>query len=150
MKKIIAKNKKALHDYEVLKKYEAGISLKGTEVKAIRAGKVNLKNSYVAIYNNEAFLENCHISEYDMGNYSNHNPLDTRKLLLHKREIVLLANSVDIKGLTIVPLSIYLVKNKIKLEIALAKGRKLWDKREHLANKTSQRDVARIMKSYTI
>lgn len=148
MIKVVAKNKKAFYDYEILEKLEAGISLKGTEIKSIRMGKINLKNSFVEIINDEVFLRDCHISDYEMGSYNNHNPLRIRKLLLHKREIIILNQKVKEKGLTIVPLSAYFSSNKIKIEIALVKGKKLWDKRESLANKSAKRNIERTIKQY--
>lgn len=139
MKKIIANNRKATHDYEILDKLEAGIVLTGTEIKSIRAGRINLKNSYVDIKDGEAYLEACHISEYETGSYNNHDPLRSRKLLLHKREINYLFGKIKEKGLTVVPLSLYIVRGRAKVEIALARGKKKWDKREDIAKKDAER-----------
>ncbi len=151
MKKIklnnIATNKKAYHDYTILDKIEAGIQLKGTEVKSIREGQINLKDSYIKIQNNEAFLFNCHISQYKYGGYINHEPERTRKLLLHKAEIKRLFRQVDIKGVTLIPLKLYFNdRGKIKLELGIAKGKQLHDKRRSLADKEAKREVDRLRK----
>lgn len=135
----VAKNRKAYFEYTIIDKLEAGISLIGTEVKSARDGKVNLKGSHVVIKNGEAFLEGCHIAEYSMASRDNHEPLRSRKLLLHKREIRNLEQKVKEKGLTIIPLSMYFSQGKIKVEIALSKGKKLWDKRADIAEKDSKR-----------
>lgn len=144
--KTITTNKKAFYEYTVLYKLEAGLVLQGTEVKSARDNKVNLKGGYVSIVDGEAFLRDCHIAEYEMGSYNNHEPLRSRKLLLHKREIRKLAADVKEKGLTIVPLSMYFSNGKIKLEIGLARGKKLHDKRESLKEKDAQRNLAQISK----
>lgn len=138
---VVAKNKKAFHDYEVLDRYEAGIVLVGTEVKAIRDRKVNLKDSYARVRGGELWLENCHISPYTHGNISNHEPLRPRKLLLHRRELSKLIGRSTRKGLTIVPLSLYFKNGKIKLELGLARGKQLHDKRETARRKAIDRDV---------
>ena len=128
--KLIASNKKAYHDYFVLQKLEAGIELMGTEVKSLRDGKANLKDSYVIIKGDEAFLFGAHISPYSHGNIQNHEPERTRKLLLHKREIEKLRVQIVEKGLTIVPLRLYFKGSRVKVEIAVVRGKKLFDKRE--------------------
>lgn len=146
MEKIIATNKKATHDYFILEKYEAGIVLKGTEIKSIRQGKVNLRDSFARIIKGEIFLMNMHISPYTHGNVFNHNPLRDRKLLLHKKEIARLAGKVAQKGLALVPLSLYFKNNRVKVELALVKGKKIYDKREDI----KKRDLQRMEKRYKI
>ena len=138
--KLIANNRKATHDYFILDRYEAGISLAGTEVKSIRQGKVNLRDSYAQISNGEMFIHQMHISPYEKGNIFNKDPLRVRKLLMHKREINRLFGQTTQKGLTLVPLSIYFKNGKVKLEIGLAQGKKLYDKRQSLKEKAIQRD----------
>ena len=138
-KKVIANNPKAYHDYFVEDTIECGISLVGTEVKSIRDGKVNLKDSFAMIKNAELFLHNMHISPYKQGSFSNVDPMRTRKLLLHKKEIIKLSNQIAQKGITLVPVSIYFNKNHVKLELAIAKGKKLYDKRESIAKKDAER-----------
>ena len=147
MPKIIAVNRQASHEYFLLDRYEAGLSLVGTEIKAIRQGNCNLKNSYVDIENGEAFLKDMHIAEYDRGNRFNHETKRPRKLLLHKKEINRLAQKVKTDGLTIVPTSLYLHKGKAKVEIALAKGKKLYDKRQSLKDKEVKRDLQQAVKN---
>ena len=136
-------NKKARHDYFILDTYEAGISLKGTEVKSIRQGKMNIKDSYVIIKNNEAYLLNTSISLYDEGNRFNHLENRTRKLLLHKKEILKLRDKIEKEGYTIIPLKVYFVKNKVKVEIGLARGKKTYDKREDIKKKDIEREIAK-------
>jgi len=148
--RVVARNKKAFHDYEILEKFEAGISLKGSEVKAIRQGRVNLKESYVKIIKGEAFLLNAHISHLDTAN-PHYRPDErrARKLLLHRKEIDRLLGKITKDGLTLVPLSIYINnKNLIKVQIGLAKGKKLHDKRETLKRKQADRDARAAMKKY--
>lgn len=145
--KLIASNKKAFHDYHILDKFEAGVVLTGTEVKSLRAGKANLKDSYVLVKNGEAFLLNTHISPYTHGNRENHDPLRTRKLLLHRREIEKLSAETTHKGLAIVPLQMYLKGGRVKVEIAVARGKKLYDKRETEKRKEAQRETDAAMKS---
>jgi SsrA-binding protein len=140
---IIANNPKARHDYSVQDTIECGIVLVGTEVKSIRNKKVNIKDSYALIKNGELFILNMHISPYEEGSYSNVNPTRTRKLLANKREIVKLANMVAQKGVTLVPLSVYFLKNHVKVELAIAKGKKLYDKREDTAKKDAERRMRR-------
>ena len=137
--KIISKNKKALHDYAIIEKKEAGIVLTGTEIKSIRNGRVNLKGSFVEMCSGEAVLTGCHIPEYQMGSFSNHDPMRRRKLLLHKKEIHQWLGKVTEKGYTVVPLSLYLSNGKAKVEIALCQGKKKWDKREDIAKKDADR-----------
>jgi SsrA-binding protein len=141
--KNIASNKKAYHEYFIEDKYEAGIVLVGTEVKSIRQGKVNLKDSYVTIKDGEAYVINMHISPYDKGNIYNVDPLRPRKLLLNKREIRKLIGLVTIKGYSLIPLSLYLKNGLVKMEMATAKGKKNYDKRQDIAEKDAQRRMQR-------
>ena len=142
-RKIAAQNKKAYHDYFVLEKYEAGIELFGTEVKSIRQGKVNLKDSWCSIKNGEIFVNGMHISPYEQGNIFNRDPVRVRRLLMHKREILRLYGTVKQQGLALVPLSVYFTKGRAKLEIGLCKGKKLYDKREDAAKKEAPRKIER-------
>ncbi len=144
--KIVAQNRKAYHDYSIEESLETGIALKGTEVKAIREGRVNLKDSYVLIKDNEAFLLNCHISPYSHGNIMNHDPLRTRKLLLHKKEIKKLIGKTREKGFTLIPLKVYFKGSHIKTEIGLAKGKKLFEKRDRIKEREAKREIERTMK----
>lgn len=137
----VAKNRKAFHDYEIVESYEAGIVLQGTEVKSIREGRINLKDSYAHVKGGELWLENCHISPYPQGNIYNHEPMRARKLLLHKRQISKLAGDVTRKGMTLVPLSVYFLDGRVKVEIAVARGKKSYDKREAEKRKAVERDV---------
>jgi SsrA-binding protein len=141
--KIIAKNKQAYHEYFIEEKYEAGLVLAGTEVKSIRQGKVNLKDSYVSIKDGEAFVYNMHISPYEKGNINNLDPLRPRKLLLNKREIRKLAGLATLKGYSLIPLSLYLKNGLVKMELSVAKGKKLYDKRQDMAKKDAQRRMQR-------
>ena len=144
--KIVADNRQARYEYEILATYEAGVELKGTEVKSIRAGKVNLRDGFALIRNGEALLLNVHISpHYTTGSYFNHDPRRTRKLLLHKEEIRKLVGQVDQKGLTLVPLRMYLKGGWVKVAIGLARGKKLHDKRETLKKTEAQREIQRAM-----
>lgn len=145
--RLIASNKKALHDYHVLDRFEAGIMLEGTEVKSLRDGKANLRDSYVLVRNGEAFLFNAHISPYGFGNRENHEPLRTRKLLMHRREIDKLGQLVAEKGLSVVPLRLYFRGSRIKAEIAVVRGKKLFDKRETEKRKEAEREAAAAVKS---
>lgn len=147
--KIIAQNKKAYHDYFVDEKYEAGISLFGTEVKSVRAGTVNLKDSYCEIKNGEIFAVGVHISPYEKGNIFNREPLRDKKLLMHKKEILKLHGLVSQKGFTLVPLSLYFSGSRVKVEIGLCRGKKLYDKRDDIARHDANRAIERTMKSYT-
>lgn len=144
--KLIASNKKALHDYFVLQKLEAGIALTGTEVKSLRDGRANLKDSYVIVKNGEAFLLGTHISPYTHGNRENHDPERTRKLLLHRKEIEKLEVQIVEKGLTIVPLRLYFRGATVKAEIAVVRGKKLYDKRETEKKREADREAAAAMK----
>ncbi len=144
--KIVANNKKAYHDYFVLEKLEAGIELFGTEVKSIRQGKINLKDSWCFVKDGEMFVNGMHISPYEQGNIFNRDPLRTKKLLLHKKEIRRFYAQVKQDGLAIVPLSVYFSKGRAKVEIGLCKGKKLYDKREVAAKKDAQRDIERNMR----
>lgn len=144
--KVFATNKKAFHDYAILEKLEAGISLMGTEVKAVREGRLNLKDSYALIQGGEAFLFNCHISPYSHGNRENHEPTRTRKLLLHQKEIRKLIGKTQEKGLTLIPLRVYLKRGKIKIELGVARGKKLIDKRETERRKEADREARAAMK----
>lgn len=146
VEKNITTNRKALANYEVVEKYEAGIALMGSEVKSVREGHVNLKDSYALIRNEEAFLVNCHISPYNFANQFNHEPTRTRKLLFHKHEIRRLLGKVKEKGLTLIPLRVYFKGKHIKVEMALAKGRKVWGKREEKRKKDVDREVRSAMK----
>lgn len=144
--KLIASNKKALHDYFVVQKLEAGIALMGTEVKSLRAGAVNLKDSYVVFKDGQAFLFAAHISPYSHGNLENHDPERTRKLLLHRREIDKLHTQVAEKGLSVVPLRLYFRGAKVKVEIAVVRGKKQYDKRESERTREAHREAAAAMK----
>lgn len=144
--KVIATNKKAFHDYFILEKFEAGIVLQGTEVKAIREGRLNLKDSYATIRAEEAFLINCHISPYSHGNRENHDPTRTRKLLLHEKEIRKLIGKTQEKGLTLVPLRVYLKRGRVKVELGVARGKKLIDKRETERRKEADQEARAAMK----
>lgn len=145
--KLIASNKKALHDYFVLQKLEAGIALTGTEVKSLRAGAANLKDSYVLLKDGEAFLIGAHISPYSHGNLENHDPERTRKLLLHRREIAKLHIQIAEKGLTVVPLRLYFKGGNVKAEIAVVRGKKQYDKRESERTREADREAAMAMKA---
>ena len=144
--KIIAQNRQAFHEYFIEERFEAGISLCGTEVKSLRAGTVNMKEAYCRVQDGEMFLLAMHISPYEKGNVFNRDPLRDRKLLLHKREILKISQSAARDGYSIVPLSLYLKRGKIKLEIALARGKKLYDKRESIAKKDRERENQRFLK----
>ncbi len=146
MEKLIAKNPTAFHNYTINDTYEAGIVLSGTEIKSIRNGKVNIKDTYINIKNGEAFIFGMHISPYEHGNIFNKDPLRTRKLLLHKREINKLIGSIQQKGLSLVPIKLYFLNNLVKLEFGIGKGKKLYDKREDIAKKDAQRKIERALK----
>ena len=143
---VVARNKKAYHDYFVLEKYEAGIELFGTEIKSIRAGRVNLKDSFCSVDKGEMFVIGMHISPYEMGNRFNRDPLRKKRLLLHKKEILKLFGQSQQQGLSIIPLELYLRKGKAKLEIGLCKGKKLYDKRATEAKKAANRTIEREFK----
>jgi SsrA-binding protein len=146
--KLIASNKKAFHDYFILEKLEAGIALLGTEVKSIREGRINLKDSYASIRDGEPMLANCHISPYSHGNRQNHDPVRTRKLLLHHQEIRKLIGKTQEKGLTLIPLRVYLKRGRVKVELGLARGKKEYDKRETERRKEVDRETRAAMKSH--
>ena len=139
--KVAAENRKARHDYHIHETYEAGIVLTGTEVKSLRAGKANLKDSYARIDNGELMLHNMHISPYDQGNRFNHEPLRTRKLLMHRYEINKLIGKTQEKGYTLVPLKLYFTRGKAKVEVALATGKKTYDKRQDIAERDAKREI---------
>jgi SsrA-binding protein len=145
--KIVATNRKAYHDYFIEEKFEAGIVLKGTEVKSLREGRVNLQDSYASVKDSEVFLHNCHISPYSHGNLMNHDPIRVRKLLLHKKEINKLLGKTQQKGLTLIPLRLYFTKQgKAKIELGLAKGKKQHDRRESIKTREAGREVERAIK----
>lgn len=144
--KDIAVNKKAYHDYFIEETYEAGLSLMGTEIKSIRAGKVSLKEAYVSFISGEAFVKDMHIAVYKEGSYNNHDETRQRKLLLHKREITKLSSKVKIQGYTCVPLRLYFNNGKVKLEIALAKGKTLYDKRETDKRRSMERQAKQALR----
>jgi len=144
--KLICNNKKAYHDYFIEEKFEAGMVLRGTEVKSLRGGKANLNDSFALIRNGEAFLHNLHISPYDFGNRENHDPDRMRKLLLHKNEIGKLFSKIREQGYSFIPLRIYFKSGLVKVELGLAKGKKLYDKREDMKKKDHQRDMAQALK----
>ena len=147
MEKLIAKNPVAYHNYTINDTLEAGIVLTGTEIKSIRAGKVNLKDSYVAIKNSEAFIYGMHISPYEHGNIFNKDPLRTRKLLLNKREINKLLGLTTQKGMSLIPIKLYFKNSFVKLELGIGKGKKLYDKREDIAKKDAERRIQRTLKN---
>lgn len=141
--KLIANNKKAFHDYFIEEKYEAGISLAGTEVKSLRAGKCSIKEAWVSIDKGEAYICGMNISPYEKGNIFNKDPLRVRKLLLHKKEILKLDQAAQVQGYTLVPLEVYFKRGKVKVQIGIAKGKKLYDKRDVAAKKDQQREAMR-------
>ena len=147
MDKLIAKNPTAYHNYDITDKIEAGIVLMGTEIKSIRNGKINIKDTYVNIKNGEVFIYGMHISPYEFGNRFNLDPLRNRKLLLNRREIDKLYGMIQQKSVSLVPISIYFKGNKIKLEIGIGKGKKLYDKREDLAKKDAEMKIKRALKN---
>jgi len=147
-KKEIASNRKAFHDYFVLDRYEAGIELKGTEVKSLRAGKVNMKDSFCIVKNGELFLHGMHISPYEQGNRFNADPVRPRKLLMHKKEILKLGQTVQLDGHSLIPLSLYLKDGRVKVEVGMCKGKKLYDKRESDAARSAKRDMDRAKKNF--
>ena len=145
--KVVATNRKAFHDYHIEDRLEAGIMLRGTEVKSLREGLVNLRDSYASVNHGEVFLHNCHINPYSHGNIMNHEPLRTRKLLLHQKEITQLIGKTQLKGLTLIPLRIYFTpRGHAKVELALAKGKKQYDRRETIKEREAGREVERAMK----
>ena len=146
--KLIAQNKKAFHDFFIEETFECGIELVGTEVKSLREGRVNLKDSYASVSNGEVYIKNMHISPYEKGNIFNKDPLRERKLLLHKYEILKLVGKIKEKGYSLIPTKVYLKNSLVKVELALAKGKKLYDKREDIAKKDAKRDIDRRIKQY--
>mgnify|MGYP003312967743 CR=1 FL=1 len=144
--KIIAENRKAYHDYFIEERFEAGVALSGTEVKSLRAGKVNLKDSYVQVKDGEMWLIGVHISPYEQGNRFNHDAMRDRKLLLHKREIMRLLGYIQQKGLTLVPTELYFSNGRVKVELGVARGKKLYDKRDAMAEKETKREIDRRLK----
>ncbi|MFN8556178.1 MAG: SsrA-binding protein SmpB [Dehalococcoidia bacterium] len=142
----ITVNRKAGHDYELLDRFEAGIALTGTEIKSIREGRINLREAYIRIQNGEALLLNCHIAQYQPGSYQNHEPTRPRTLLLHKNQIRQLAEATNQKGLTIVPTRMYYSRGRAKVEVAVARGRKSYDKRAAIADRDAQRQMARALR----
>ena len=144
--KTVCENRKARHDYFIHETYETGIELKGTEVKSLRVGKANLRDSYAEVKDGEIFVEHMHISPYEQGNIFNHDPLRKRKLLMHKREILKLFSKTREKGFTLIPLKIYFKNGRAKLELALASGKHTYDKRAALAEKSAQRDIERAVR----
>ena len=147
--KIIAKNQKAFHEYFVEERFEAGIELFGTEVKSIRLGTLNLKDAWCQVKDGELWLRQMHISPYEQGNIFNKDPMRLRRLLMHKREIMRLFQKVKLDGYAIIPISVYLKNSRVKVEIALCKGKKLYDKRQDAANKDARRQIDRAMKERT-
>lgn len=145
--KTISDNRKVRHEYFILESMEAGIELFGTEVKSIRAGGINLKDSWISIDNGEAFVKGMHISPYEKGNIFNKDPLRVRKLLLHKKEIMRLLGSLKQDGLTLIPISLYFKGSKVKMQVGLCKGKKLHDKRETAAKRDAERDIRRALSS---
>ena len=145
--KVLAQNRQAHFEYTILDTFEAGIVLKGTEIKSIRNGKLNLRDGYVSIHGGEAILQNVHISPFEQGNIFNHDPLRTRKLLLHKKQINYLANELKMQGVTIIPLKVYLKDGFAKVLIGIAQGKKKYDKRESLKQKDMKREIDRAMKN---
>jgi SsrA-binding protein len=143
--KVIASNRKARHDYSILDTYEAGLVLQGTEVKSLREGKASLADAFATVDDGEVWLRNVHIPEYTQGTWTNHTPRRTRKLLLHRGEIEKLIGKTKESGLSLVPLSMYFKDGKVKVEIALAKGKKAYDKRQTLAKRDAQRDISKAM-----
>lgn len=144
--KTIAQNKKARHDYFVEETYEAGIELCGTEVKSLRAGRVNLKDSWCSIIDGEIFVNGMHISPYEQGNIFNRDPMRVRKLLMHKKEILKLYGTVKQTGYSLIPISLYFKDSKVKLQVGLCKGKKLYDKRADMAERSAKRDMERAVK----
>ncbi len=145
--KVISQNRKAYHDYHIEEAVESGIALLGTEVKSLREGRAHLKDSYVILKSGEAFLLNCHISPYSHGNIMNHEPLRTRKLLMHRKEIDRLRGKVEGKGFTLIPLKLYFKKSFVKVEIGLARGKKLFEKRDTIKEREAKREIEKARKT---
>jgi SsrA-binding protein len=144
-RKLVAQNKKARHDFEILDTYECGVVLMGTEVKSLRLGRASLADAFATIDDGEVYLHNVHIPEYAFGSWTNHTPRRVRKLLLHKGEILRLIGKTKESGLTLVPLSLYFTEGKVKVEIALARGKKTYDKRQDLAKRDADREISRVL-----
>jgi len=144
--KVVAQNKKAFHEYFILEKFEAGVELFGTEVKSIRAGNINLKDSFCTVKDGEIFARGLHISAYEKGNIFNRDPMRPKRLLMHKREIMRLYGRIKQDGLALIPISVYFKDSRVKIELGLARGKKLHDKRDAAAEKTSNREMDRYMK----
>lgn len=142
-RKLIAQNKKARHDYSIIETYECGVVLMGTEVKSLREGRASLADAFATIDDGEVYLHNAHIPEYAFGSWTNHTPRRVRKLLLHKGQILKLIGQTKESGLTLVPLSLYFTEGKVKVELALARGKKTWDKRQDLARRDADREIRR-------
>ena len=142
----VAVNRRAYHDYFIDEKYEAGVMLTGTEIKSVRNGRANIRDGFVRIDNNEAWLENVHISPYAQGNLMNQEPVRSRKLLLHRKEIASLIGKVKQKGYTLIPLRIYIARNRAKVEVGLARGKRQYDKREAIAARDAKREIERAMR----
>lgn len=145
--KMITVNRQAYHEYEVVRTVETGIALAGTEIKSIRGGKVALRGAYATIRKGEVWLENAHIAPYEHGTIYNHEPMRTRKLLLHKREIQQLTNQIEVKGMTLIPLKLYLKGGKAKIELGVCRGKKLYDKRAAITERDVKRDIERIIRN---
>ena len=146
--KVLATNRKAYHDYHIDETYETGIALTGTEIKSVRAGSLNLRDSYAQVRNGELWLMNAHISPYEPASRQNVDPYRDRKLLMHRKEILRLFGRVQEKGLTLVPLKVYLKKNRAKVEIGLARGKKLYDKRDAISRRDADREIQRAVKEH--
>jgi len=144
---VVCQNRKAYHDYHIEETIEAGIALLGTEVKSLRAGQANLKDSYVLVKDNEVFLLNCHISPYSHGNITNHEPLRTRKLLLHRKEIERLRGKVAQKGYTLIPLKVYFKGSMAKVGVGFAKGKQVFEKRDKIKEREAKREIARAIRN---
>jgi SsrA-binding protein len=147
--KVIATNRKAYHNYFVLESFEAGIALTGTEIKSVREGRISLNEAYIRPEGSELYLVGAHVARYEPGSYMSHEPTRERKLLMHRKEINLLISRIQERGLTLVPIRVYLKEGRAKLEIALAKGKKLYDKREAIAERESDRELERLVKRKT-
>lgn len=145
---LVAQNKKARHDYAILETYEAGIALTGTEIKSVRARRVTLKDGFAQLHNGELWLMNVHISQYDNGTFFNHDPLRNRKLLLHKKQIKKIAGELSTKGITLVPLKMYIKNGYAKVLLGLAKGKHEYDKRESIKRREQERQIERVLKHY--
>lgn len=147
--KVVADNRRARHEYEILETFEAGIQLAGTEVKSMRLGRANLQDAFCRIEDGELWLHNCHISPYEFGNRFNHEPTRKRRLLMHSKQIFRIHQQVKEKGLTLIPLKLYFKRNWIKVDLAMAKGKQLYDKRETIAKRDSKRQLDRVVRQAT-